>query len=52
MDSTQYNEPSSVERSRFDEIRVDLESAFDDLGSTPVPEPVTPVHVPKACDEC
>ena len=52
MDSTQYNEPSSVERSRFDEIRVDLESAFDDLGSAPVPEPVTPGYVPKACDEC
>ena len=51
MDSTQSIEPSSVERSRFDEIRVDLESAFDDLGQ-PVPEPVTPVYQPKACDEC
>ena len=45
-----------VERSRFDEIKVDLENAFDDLTErgirNPDPEPVTPECHPKTCDDC
>ena len=51
LDTMESTISGTGERSRFDEIKVDLENAFDDL-SAPVPDPVTPMAQPKACDEC